>query len=161
MSHNNLALELAKDGSSIDPVEGQVERVNVHAKGFDSASKGSASDEYGINVAGKGHGVPQVVGGVPMEEQELENRGPQGKKEWLAYIKTKQFWIVLLFGYVFALQYLRQLADRIPQSGPFFLHRGNEHFLFFARPGQRQYPGFSNILQLRWSEYRLDIGHHL
>lgn len=97
-SSNNLVSELIKEQTYIEPVEDPVEHFNVRTKGVDSASKGSSSDENGIAVRPNGHGVPEVVGGTTEEEPGDVNRGPQGKKEWLAYIKTKQFWLVLLFG---------------------------------------------------------------
>jgi len=100
-SGNDPHSELAKELGSIEPVEVPVESFHVHAKDFDRGSKDSSSDENGIAVRANGHGVPELVGDAVEGEQEVENRGPKGKKQWLAYIKTKQFWIVLLFGCVF------------------------------------------------------------
>lgn len=97
---SNLVSELGKEQSSIEPIEASAEHFNVGAKDIDHASKGSSSDDNGIAVQANGHGVPKLVGGATEEEQEVENRGPKGRHEWFAYIKTKQFWLVLLFGYV-------------------------------------------------------------
>jgi len=95
---NDIRAELAKEsGSNIGQVEMPAEHINIHSKDLDRASKGSSSDENGVSVPANAHGVPKLVGGQE-EEQEVENRGPRGRKEWFAYIKTKQFWVVLLFG---------------------------------------------------------------
>jgi hypothetical protein len=97
---NEIQAELAKEPeSNITQMETPVEHINVHSKDLDRASKRSSSDENGLRVQANGHGVPEPVG-VREEGQEVESRGPRGRKEWLAYIKTKQFWIVLLFGCV-------------------------------------------------------------
>ena len=47
-----------------------------------------------LSGSGNGvHGVPELVNGGANETR-------MGKKEWFAYIKTKQFWVVLLLGCV-------------------------------------------------------------
>jgi len=98
--NNEIQAGLPKvSDSNIRQVETPVERINVHSKDLDRASKGSGSDENGLHVQANGHGVPELVG-EREEAQEVESRGPRGRKEWFAYIKTKQFWIVLLFGCV-------------------------------------------------------------
>jgi hypothetical protein len=97
---NGIQTELAKEpDSNIRQVETPVEHINVHSKDHDRASKGSSSYEKGLRVQANGHSVPEPVDRRE-EGQEVENRGPRGMKEWFAYIKTKQFWIVLLFGCV-------------------------------------------------------------
>src|SRR5215469_4626713 len=97
-SNNEIRAELVKESdSNIRQMEKPVEHINVHSKDLDRVSNGANSDENGLPMQAKGHGVPELVGGRE-EEHEVENRGPRGRKEWFAYIKTKQFWIVLLFG---------------------------------------------------------------
>jgi len=98
-SNNYLRSGLAKEQGSIEPVEAPVEHSLVHAKDVDHGSKGFSLDENDSAVQANGHGVPELVGDAVEGEQEVENRGPKGGKEWLAYIKTKQFWLVLLFGW--------------------------------------------------------------
>ena len=96
--NNEIQAEVAKESDlNIKQVETPVERINVHSKDVDRTSHGSSSYENGLPVQTNEHGVPELVGERD-EEQEVESRGPRGRKEWFAYIKTKQFWIVLLFG---------------------------------------------------------------
>ena len=97
---NEVQVELNKESdSNIRQVEMPVEHINVRSKDPDRASNGSSFDENGLAVQTDGHAVPELIGGRDEEQEEVESRGPRGRKEWFAYIKTKQFWIVLLFGY--------------------------------------------------------------
>jgi len=97
---NEIKAELVKESdSNIRQTEAAVEHINIRSKDLDRVSNGSNSDKNGKHIEANGHGVPELVGGRE-EEQEAESRGPRGRKEWFAYIKTKQFWIVLLFGQV-------------------------------------------------------------
>ncbi len=99
---NEVQVELNKESdSNIRQVETPAEHINVRSKDHDRSSKGSSSDENGLAVQADGHGVPELVGGRDEEQEEAESRGPRGRKEWFAYIKTKQFWIVLIFGYTY------------------------------------------------------------
>ena len=95
-----IQVKLSKDSDShLKQVETPVEYIDVRSKDLDQASNGWISDENGLRAQTEGNGVPKLVGGLNEEqEQEVENRGPKGRKEWFAYIKTKQFWVVLLFG---------------------------------------------------------------
>lgn len=116
---NEIQAELAKESdSNMKQVETPVEHFNVHSKDLRRASNGSSSD---VPVQIDRHGVPQLIGGRN-EEQEVESRGPRGRKEWFAYIKTKQFWIVLLFGCadlkLLRLQYLQFIDYQIGRSCP-------------------------------------------
>lgn len=63
--------------------EHKAETTVVHAQ--DHGDRSSASLDR--------HGVPEVFGGD--EDGVVRNR----KREWFAYVKTKQFWIVLVLGY--------------------------------------------------------------
>jgi len=50
--------------------------------------------------SGDGHGSPELIGeGADQERAVNRKRG----KEWFAYIKTKQFWVVLVLGQILAL----------------------------------------------------------
>jgi hypothetical protein len=65
-----------------------VDTTHVRAKnGEHRPSSGGSS--------GRAHGVPELVGG-----EEVRQSG-RGKREWFAYLRTKQFWLVMGFGYVY------------------------------------------------------------
>lgn len=66
-------------------IENKTATTVVHAKDHGDRSSDSTS----------GDGVPEIVGGSS-EEGVSRSR----KKEWFAYVKTKQFWLVLVFGQV-------------------------------------------------------------
>lgn len=58
---------------------------------------GPKSNDDGVIVTEQEEaGSSSVVDG----DQAGERRGVSGRREWFAYIKTRQFWIVLLFGWV-------------------------------------------------------------
>jgi len=69
-------------------IENKAETTVVRAKDHGDRSSDSTS----------GDGVAEVVGGG-----EEGVRGASRKREWFAYVKTKQFWLVLVFGQVLAL----------------------------------------------------------
>jgi hypothetical protein len=70
--------------SRFQEIENKADTTVVHAKDHGDHSSASTS----------GDGVPEIVGGG--EEDVRRSR----KREWFAYVKTKQFWLVLVFGYV-------------------------------------------------------------
>ncbi|QDS75192.1 hypothetical protein FKW77_008654 [Venturia effusa] len=81
--------ELATAGRSQEIDNKDIESTLVHAKA-DHGDRSSASSNH----------VPEIVDGG--EEGGVAS-GRNRKKEWFAYVKTKQFWLVLLFGQVLAL----------------------------------------------------------
>jgi solute carrier family 35, member F1/2 len=68
-----------------------VDTAHVQPKGV-SESGGSGNE-----LVGQMHGVPEFVGtdanGHTVVEQEEKSKG-----KWFSYVKTKQFWLVLLLG---------------------------------------------------------------
>jgi hypothetical protein len=62
----------------------------VHAKGVDRASSSNGEG---------GNGVAHFVG----EDEENGGVRVSRRKQWFGYVKTKQFWLVLVFGYVWKL----------------------------------------------------------
>lgn len=62
-----------------------VDTTIVHAKA-DHGDRSSASSTHGE--------VPEMIDGG-----EEGANGRNRKKEWFAYVKTKQFWLVLVLGY--------------------------------------------------------------
>ena len=57
--------------------------------------KDVSSDSYsGNGPANGGHGVPEYVG----QHSEVLEEEAQSKGKWFSYVKTKQFWLVLLLG---------------------------------------------------------------
>lgn len=57
--------------------------------------KDATSLDYSGNGQTSGHGVPEYVGHAHNEVLEEE---AQTKGRWFQYVKTKQFWLVLLLG---------------------------------------------------------------
>ena len=98
-------------------IENKVDTTVVHAK--DHGHRSSTSTN--------GDGVPEIVGGSE------DGMSRSTKKEWFAYVKTKQFWLVLVFGYV--LFKAKSVIFAVPavlisvQASPRTLHYRHEHLL--------------------------------
>jgi hypothetical protein len=64
-----------------------------------SSKDPSLSDTVSGNERPDGHGVPELVG---EEQGRGENAGagtePEGKRTWFAYLRTRDFWLVMLLG---------------------------------------------------------------
>ena len=80
-------------GADIGPVE-QVDTTLVRPKGSSVSDSSS-----GNGLAGQAHGVPELVGGEG--NAATTEKGSKGR--WFNYLKTRNFWIVLLLGYVLRL----------------------------------------------------------
>lgn len=66
-----------------------VDTTIVYAKA-DHGDRSSASST-------PGDGAAEIVGGGDSEERGVTGARNR-KREWFAYVKTKQFWLVLVFG---------------------------------------------------------------
>lgn len=77
---------MAESASAVrsQEIENKTGTTVVHAKDHGDRSSDSTS----------GDGVPEII--VGGEEVVSRSR----KKAWFAYVKTKQFWLVLVFGQV-------------------------------------------------------------
>jgi hypothetical protein len=82
----NQAPEYYNKGDDVSPV---LETTHVQPKG--ALEIGGSSG----NGRASGHGESQYVVTGPNELMEEE---AQSKGRWLSYVKTKQFWLVLLLG---------------------------------------------------------------
>lgn len=128
-------------------IENKAETTVVHTQ--DHGDRSSASTN--------GHGVPEVVGGA--EDGAVRNR----KREWFAYVKTKQFWVVLVLGY----GHLPHLQSRIAelnlyqQTNPRPLYNRHEYLVPTPRLQWRQHPRLPSVFQLRPPQHRLDWHHTL
>lgn len=81
---------VANKGDDIGP--SHVDTTHVQPKGASSASS-SGNGLHGVGepeYVGNGHGVIDVS---PVLEDEAQSKG-----KWFQYVKTKQFWLVLLLG---------------------------------------------------------------
>jgi solute carrier family 35 protein F1/2 len=76
----------AVKASDVEPTS--VETTYVRGKSGDYGRSTFAEGSNGV-----AHGVPELMDGVEAEQQVSKK-----KKEWFGYLKTKQFWIVLLAG---------------------------------------------------------------
>lgn len=84
--------------------------VNSTATGVDfSTSSGPVGQRGSVSAASNDHGVPEIVSSEDssreIQQTEEEPRSALQRlrstpKSWLAYIKTRDFWIVLALGYV-------------------------------------------------------------
>ncbi|KAF2651569.1 DUF914-domain-containing protein [Lophiostoma macrostomum CBS 122681] len=61
--------------------------------------KDASRDSYSGNEAAGGHGNAEYVGG----HSEVLEEEAQSKGRWFSYVKTKQFWLVLLLGQVLSI----------------------------------------------------------
>jgi len=109
--------------SDIEPVE--VSTTHVRPKHGDNAA--SVSPIASSSSGSKAHGVPELVGNSFDEVSNGDEHGAAGaqarlseKRGWFEYMKTRDFWIVLLIGYVTQLNLdytswssrINRLADR-------------------------------------------------
>lgn len=96
--------------------------------------------------------------------------GRNRKREWFAYVKTKQFWLVLVFGWVLlpyhsltliaislALLGGSWLTRLCKQTNPRPLHNRHKHLLLPPRRRRGQHPCLSILFQLRPPQYCLDF----
>ncbi|KAF2497738.1 hypothetical protein BU16DRAFT_323714 [Lophium mytilinum] len=91
MAQHNSAAVMSKD-VDIGPAEQVDSTMHVRPKGSDISDDSGSGNGRAVD----GHGVPELVGenGAPTEG----GRKGQGKGKWFNYLKTKDFWIVLLLG---------------------------------------------------------------
>ena len=75
-----------KGDGYVGPVSEQ-DTVRVHPK--------DVSSDYSGNGQSGGHGAPEYVG---EHQNEILQQEAKSKDKWFSYVKTKQFWLVLLFG---------------------------------------------------------------
>lgn len=87
-SHNGVL----DKGADIGPVE-QVDTTLIRPKGSSVSDSSS-----GNGLAGQAHGVPELVGGNG--EDNTATMEEKSKGRWFNYLKTRDFWIVLLLGQV-------------------------------------------------------------
>ncbi|KAF2477606.1 DUF914-domain-containing protein [Lindgomyces ingoldianus] len=82
-------------GDDVGPLA-NVDATHIHPKGT------TVSDASSGNGQNDGHGVPELVGqqnsGTTVAELEGKSTG-----KWFAYVKTKDFWLVLLLGQVLSI----------------------------------------------------------
>jgi len=90
-SHNGVL----DKGADIGPVE-QVDTIPVRPKGSSVSDSSS-----GNGLAGQAHGVPELVGGSG--EGNATTTEEKSKRRWFNYLKTRDFWIVLLLGQVLSI----------------------------------------------------------
>ncbi|KAF2804027.1 DUF914-domain-containing protein [Mytilinidion resinicola] len=97
--------------------------MHVRPKGSDISDDSGSGNGQAVN----GHGVPELVGedGAPTDD----GREMKGKGKWFNYLKTKDFWIVLLLGQVLSIcitstntfsQLLSMQGTSIPAFQTFF-----------------------------------------
>lgn len=84
--------ELTSAGRSHEIENKGVDTTIVHAKA-DHGDRSSASSTH------NGDGAAEITGGGDSEERGVTGARNR-KREWFAYVKTKQFWLVLVFGWV-------------------------------------------------------------
>lgn len=102
-SHNGVS----NKGADIGPVE-QVDTILVRPKGSSVSDSSS-----GNGLAGQAHGVPELVGGSG--EGNAATTEEKSKRRWFNYLKTKDFWIVLLLGYILHLSTPHERRFRVAQ----------------------------------------------
>jgi solute carrier family 35 protein F1/2 len=90
-SHNGVL----DKGADIGSVE-QVDTILVRPKGSSVSDNSS-----GKGLAGQAHGVPELVGGSG--EGNAATTEEKSKRRWFNYLKTRDFWIVLLLGQVLSI----------------------------------------------------------
>ena len=100
-SHNGVL----DKGADIGPVE-QVDTIPVRPKGSSVSDSSS-----GNGLAGQAHGVPELVGGSG--EGNAATTEEKSKRRWFNYLKTRDFWIVLLLGYVLHLPHTKTVHTTI------------------------------------------------
>ena len=84
---SHSAPEVAKhDAPQVTPDRGGDTEV-IHPKGTSDAGSGNE----------RGHGVPELVGDGAAQTTVADLEG-KSKGKWFAYVKTKEFWLVLLLG---------------------------------------------------------------
>lgn len=88
--------------------------------------------------------------------QALENK----KTAWWAYLTTRDFWLVLLIGYVLpAIQEFK--TNWNIQTSPCSLHHCHQYFLLPARQQGNFHPCFPDIVQLHRALCNLHDVHYL
>jgi solute carrier family 35 protein F1/2 len=93
MEQNHSGAIMSKD-IDIGPVEQAESTTHIGPKGT-SISDDSGS---GNGRALDGHGVPELVGDNGATNGGSHEGEKNGKGKWFNYMKTKDFWIVLLLG---------------------------------------------------------------
>ena len=99
MSHRDQQQERQVDhANDITEIEAPVERIVVKPKGTSTTPEPSTP---GSSIHGRLHGTPEVIddGGVVHQYEEREG----SRKGRFAYLRTRDFWIVLLLTQIIAL----------------------------------------------------------
>lgn len=103
----------------LDGKSGVTESYAPRPAGTDSdksSGAGSAPEVTGINE--------DTAAVTTVEEVQASKKG------WFAYFKTRDFYIVLVLGYVLTLCSCHFAADRFIQSNPCPVHHFHQYFLF-------------------------------
>ena len=97
--------ELVKSGGNGYNVDEQTFHVRAKGDGqVDDKGWGGSTDITTVQ-----HGAPKLISGA--QEIDAEQAPVSKSRGWFAYIQTKQFWIVLLFGYVMCLVHSPTATD--------------------------------------------------
>lgn len=94
---------------AIEPVNTHPVEISVQPKD-DGGNNSPRSSKNSRELPSDGHGAPEIIGDIsaptpPLREEEQARRSRLGLiasrgHGWFQYMKTKEFWIVLLLGYV-------------------------------------------------------------
>ena len=125
----------------------QVAPIEDYAKGSPSSSSSPV------------HAAPEVVGMTTADEIE------EGRTGMFAYLKTRNFYIVLLLGYIYTYHtiiYQGECSAKAPlQTGPGSLHHRHEHLLQSAIGDTIFDPCIPDSLELHSPEHNLYVLHAL
>ena len=117
----------------------------------------AADEPKGLPLSNTAHarGAPEIVeynggqtynGGVSVEDID------ESKKGWFVYFKTKDFYIVLLLGYILPPNFpidSNRIAEKETKSSPSPLHHRYQHLLVPPCRSRHLHPRLPNLLQLR------------
>ena len=103
---------------TLDPAIGKNQVGTEVRTEEEGGSKSSSSNDRAI-----GHGAPEVIG---IEGERTVEEIEESKKGWFAYFKTKDFYIVLLLGYVCHLSRLKR-PDNSNLSLPLQISSSSNH----------------------------------
>lgn len=99
MSHHDGQQRDADQANDINEVEAPVERITVKTKGTTTTPEPSTPSS---SINGRIHGTPEFIDDGQVVHQTGEREGAKKKKRF-AYLRTRDFWIVLLLTQIIAL----------------------------------------------------------
>ena len=99
MSHHDGQQRDADQANGINEIEAPVERITVKTKGTTTTPEPSTPSS---SINGRFHGTPEFIDDGQVVHQTGEGEGAKKNKRF-AYLRTRDFWIVLLLTQIIAL----------------------------------------------------------